>query len=307
MFGQVCWCPKGPSFELHVVDYQCNLLSVAVVKYIGWKQLGEERTCTAYTYKSQFCWRKSRAGSPGRDLEAGPMEECSLLAPLPCLQAHAQVAIYTPQDTYLGNDAAQGGLSINNQHNPHRHTHRAVWSRQLLKWGLPLPGWLKFEHEVYIHKITAHGGRGRRIRSSVSSSTMCTELKASLGYMVLCVKAANNKKKKNKKENFSFGSLLIFVLTSFLFSHLFFLLSFFFFFLELRTEPRALRLLGKHSITELNPQPPSFSFLRQSIFLPLSLSPRQIPSDPQSLTTNQAAVEPTTLPLFCGRVSQGNL
>jgi len=28
-----------------------------------------------------------------------------------------------------------------------------------------------------------------------------------------------------------------------------------FFFLELGTEPRALRFLGKHSTTELNPQP----------------------------------------------------
>jgi len=30
---------------------------------------------------------------------------------------------------------------------------------------------------------------------------------------------------------------------------------FLFFFSELGTEPRALRLLGKHSTTELNPQP----------------------------------------------------
>jgi hypothetical protein len=34
----------------------------------------------------------------------------------------------------------------------------------------------------------------------------------------------------------------------------------FFFFPELRTEPRALRLLGKRSITELNPQPTNFIF-----------------------------------------------
>jgi len=37
--------------------------------------------------------------------------------------------------------------------------------------------------------------------------------------------------------------------------------AFFFFFSELRTEPRALRLLGKRSTTELNPQP-YFFFLR---------------------------------------------
>jgi len=34
-----------------------------------------------------------------------------------------------------------------------------------------------------------------------------------------------------------------------------FVFTFFFFFLELGTKPRALRLLGKHSTTELNPQP----------------------------------------------------
>jgi hypothetical protein len=36
-----------------------------------------------------------------------------------------------------------------------------------------------------------------------------------------------------------------------------FLFLFCFFFPELRTEPRALRLLGKRSTTELNPQPPT--------------------------------------------------
>ncbi|EDL81367.1 rCG31510 [Rattus norvegicus] len=37
--------------------------------------------------------------------------------------------------------------------------------------------------------------------------------------------------------------------------HSFFFFFFFFFFSELETEPRALRFLGKHSTTELNPQP----------------------------------------------------
>jgi len=40
----------------------------------------------------------------------------------------------------------------------------------------------------------------------------------------------------------------------------FFFLSFFFF-PELGTEPRALRLLGKRSTTELNPQPPESNIL----------------------------------------------
>jgi len=36
---------------------------------------------------------------------------------------------------------------------------------------------------------------------------------------------------------------------------------FFFFFSELETEPRALRLLGKCSTAELNPQPITFIFV----------------------------------------------
>jgi len=45
---------------------------------------------------------------------------------------------------------------------------------------------------------------------------------------------------------------------------------FFFFFPELGTEPRALRLLGKRSTTELNPQPQGY-FLRDG-FLEVNLS-----------------------------------
>jgi len=41
----------------------------------------------------------------------------------------------------------------------------------------------------------------------------------------------------------------------------FFFFSFLFFFSELGTKPRALRLLGKRSTTELNPQPPLLVFL----------------------------------------------
>jgi len=40
---------------------------------------------------------------------------------------------------------------------------------------------------------------------------------------------------------------------------------FFFFFSELRTEPRALRLLGKRSTTELNPQSHN-DFLKRFIY-----------------------------------------
>ena len=43
--------------------------------------------------------------------------------------------------------------------------------------------------------------------------------------------------------------------------------SIFFFFPELRTEPRALRLLGKRSTTELNPQPQKFSFFLLKIYI----------------------------------------
>jgi len=46
----------------------------------------------------------------------------------------------------------------------------------------------------------------------------------------------------------------------------FFWFFFFFFFSELGTEPRALRFLGKHSTTELNPQPPIQSFLGSSSY-----------------------------------------
>jgi hypothetical protein len=42
---------------------------------------------------------------------------------------------------------------------------------------------------------------------------------------------------------------------------------FFFFFPELRTEPRALGLLGKHFTTELNPQPPFLVFKIQILGL----------------------------------------
>jgi len=41
---------------------------------------------------------------------------------------------------------------------------------------------------------------------------------------------------------------------------------FFLFFPELRTEPRALCLLGKHSTTELNPQPHTISFFLHLLF-----------------------------------------
>jgi hypothetical protein len=45
-----------------------------------------------------------------------------------------------------------------------------------------------------------------------------------------------------------------------------FFVFFFFFSPELRTEPRALRLLGKRSITELNPQPPPPAFSTIKMF-----------------------------------------
>jgi len=45
----------------------------------------------------------------------------------------------------------------------------------------------------------------------------------------------------------------------------------FFFFSELGTEPRALRMLGKHSTTELNPQPRKLLFLKtESHFVDLT-------------------------------------
>jgi len=43
-------------------------------------------------------------------------------------------------------------------------------------------------------------------------------------------------------------------------------LCFFFFLPELGTEPRALRLLGKRSTTELNLQPPPLCFLYKKVF-----------------------------------------
>jgi len=59
---------------------------------------------------------------------------------------------------------------------------------------------------------------------------------------------------ESRKQRKKYYALLISLLKGFLF-------FVFFFFLELRTEPRALRLLGKCSTTELNPQPRSRSFI----------------------------------------------
>jgi hypothetical protein len=60
------------------------------------------------------------------------------------------------------------------------------------------------------------------------------------------------KKKKKKKKKKPYSLLLLFCVLLFLFL--------FFFFPELRTEPRALHLLGKHSTVELNPQPLVYYF-----------------------------------------------